>query len=103
MDENKQLNELNIRGMMATYYLGVGPRDVGNTLSFLGVPGGLIFHNVFYDNMDLFTAIMHKELEVIVEEELQKEIESTITYELTKDYSPDEIKEYIKKLLLIHH
>ena len=30
----------NLRAMMTAFYLGTGPRDVGNALYFLGVPGG---------------------------------------------------------------
>ena len=31
---------VNVRAMMAVYYGGVGLRDIGNTMSFIGVPGG---------------------------------------------------------------
>ena len=33
-------NAVNVRAMMAVYYGGVGLRDIGNTMSFIGVPGG---------------------------------------------------------------
>ena len=44
--------EVNIRAIMAVYYQGAGPRDIGNATSFLGVPGGKTFYNLFYNNMD---------------------------------------------------
>ena len=81
---------------MAVYYNGVGPRDIGNTLSFLGVPGGRTFHNLFYESMDSHTETMQKELQIIVDEGLQQEIVSTIKFVLANDYSEAEIKEYIK-------
>ena len=35
---------------MTSFYLGTGPRDVGNICSFLGVSGGHTWHNYFYKN-----------------------------------------------------
>ena len=95
-DSDEETNEVNIRAMMAVFYNGVSPRDIGKTMSFLGVPGGCTFHNLFYERMDSFTETMQKELQIIVDEGLQKEIESTIAYVLANDYSQKEIKEYIQ-------
>ena len=81
---------------MSVYYQGVGPRDVGQTMSFLGVPGGNSFHNVFYQNIDSVTNKMTKELQVIVDEGLIYEINATIKYELAADYTEEEIEEYIE-------
>lgn len=36
-DTNKEANELNIRAMISVHYNGVGPRDIGLTILFLGV------------------------------------------------------------------
>lgn len=46
---------VNLRAMMAAHYQCVGPRNIENTKSFLGVPGGNTFHNLFYKKIDLFT------------------------------------------------
>ena len=46
-----ELNNINLRAMMAVYYQGAGPRDISNVMSFLGVPGGHTFHNIFYKNI----------------------------------------------------
>ena len=39
----KESDAVNLQAMMAVYYGGVGPRDIGNTMSFLGLPGGGLF------------------------------------------------------------
>ena len=56
---------------MSVFHLGVGANDVGNTIPFLGFPGGSTFRNVFYNNLDEFTQTITKELDIIVEEVLQ--------------------------------
>ena len=82
---------------MSVFYLGVGANDVGNTMSFLGVPGGSTFRNVFYNNLDEFTHKITKELDLIVEEGLQQEIASTIEYQLGGKFTDVEIKDYVTK------
>ena len=70
---NKEPNELNVRAMVSVYYQGVGPRNIGNTISFLGVPGGgHTFYNLFYGNIDSFTEKVHDRLQIIVDVGLQK-------------------------------
>ena len=40
MRDNTSQMEINLRAMLASIYVGTGPQDVENVLSFLGVPGG---------------------------------------------------------------
>ena len=53
-DASQDPTETNLRAMMAVYYQGMGPRDIGNTMSFLGIPGGHAFHNLFYKQSHSF-------------------------------------------------
>ena len=45
-------NEVNLRSMLSTYYLGTGPVDIGNALSFLGLPGGHAYCTNYSRNME---------------------------------------------------
>ena len=45
-------DEVNLRSMFSTYYLGTGPVDIGNALSFLGLPGGHAYCTNYYRNME---------------------------------------------------
>ena len=84
---------------MAVYYHGAGSRDIGNTMSFLGVPGGHAFHNLFYKNMDSFTDKIHTELQEIVDEGFEKEIKASIQHELKDEYSDEEIEVFVTNYL----
>ena len=88
-EETSKSEGVNLRAMMAAFYQCGGPRDVGNTMSFLGVPGGNSFPKVFYNNMEHVTQKMNKELQVIIDEGFNKEIQGSIQYELAGDYSQD--------------
>ena len=96
LHDKKETEDVNLRAMMAVFYQGVGPRDIGNTLSFLGLPGGSSFPQLFYNGMDKFTKEMNTELQEIIDEGLENEIEATIKYELSEEYTAAEIQTYIK-------
>ena len=76
------------------YYQGLDLYDVDSIISFIGIPGGHTFHNLFYKNIDNLTEKMTKELQVIVDEGLQDEIKSKIEYELANKYTAFEIEEF---------
>ena len=81
---------------MVVFYQGAGPRDIGNTISFLGLPGGSSFPQLFYNGMKKFTNEMNSELQDIIDEGFEKEIEATINHELAGEYTATEIEMYIK-------
>ena len=78
---------LNLRAMMTAFYLGTGPRDVGNALSFLGVPGGNTWHNFFYENMEKVNNVIMSECQEMIDEGLWNEIRATIKSKLGSKYS----------------
>ena len=52
-------NEVNVRIIFSTYYLGNGPNDISNALSFLGIPGGCSYCTHYYRKMeDLNSKVM---------------------------------------------
>ena len=46
-EEDFNLWEPNLRGMMASFYIGSGPDDVRGALSFMGIPGGHSWKHIF--------------------------------------------------------
>ena len=84
---------------MTVYYQRTRQRDVGNTMSFLGVPGGHTFYNMFYKQSDSFHHKMNEELEYIIDKGLTSEIQATIEKELKGEYKPEEIHNYVQSFL----
>ena len=71
-------NETNVRAAISTYYLGTGPRDIGNSLTFYGIPGGHSFHGLYYENMDEINEKVLEICEDIVQDGLVEEIKGQI-------------------------
>ena len=80
---------------MTAFYLGTGPQDVGNALSFLGVPGGLTWNNFFYENMDDVNKLIMDECQAIINEGLWNEIRATIKSKLGSKYPMEEMEQLI--------
>ena len=81
---------------MTSFYLGTGPQDVGNALSFLGVPGGNTWHNFYYENMETLNNVIMSQCQEMIDEGLLNEIRATIKTKLGSKYSSDKIEEYIR-------
>ena len=94
-DENES-EDINLRAMMVVFYQDVGPRDIGNTISFLGLLGGHYFPQLVYHNMKKFAKKFDTELQVMTDKGVGNEIEATIKYELVGEYTAAEIQLYIK-------
>ena len=94
LDIKKGVN-VNLRATMTCFYLGNEPRDIGNTLSFLGVPGDHTWHNYFYNNKEEVNNKIMEECQAVIDEGLGEEIRATIKSKLGLEYSPNEINEYI--------
>ena len=45
--DKKETEDIDLHAMMAVFYQGTGPRDIGNTIFFLGLPGGSSFPQLF--------------------------------------------------------
>lgn len=80
--------------MLVVCYQCARPRNIGNIISFLGVPGDHTFHNIVCKNMETFTNKMHTELHEIINKGFDNEIKASIKHELKGEYSYDEIAKY---------
>ena len=92
-------NESNVRTALATYYMGVGPRDIGNSLGFYGIPGGHSFHGLYYENMDEINKNVMEVCEEIVQEGLLEEIKCQIKKQLGDKYTAEEVIQYTHNFL----
>lgn len=75
---DQESHEVDRRVMMAVHYQGSGPCNIGNTMSFFGVPGGHTIHALFYKITDSFTKKMNAALQVVMNEGLMREIRAKI-------------------------
>ena len=82
--------------MSSTYYLGTGPIDIGNFLSFLGLPGGHAYCTDYYRNMDDVNKKLMDVCSEIVNEGLGAEIKATIKMKLEGIYTQELIGVYIQ-------
>ena len=92
--ENKLL-ETNVRAMLASFYLGTGAEDIGNALSFLGVPGGHSWMNHFFKHSKEVNSKIIGLCEEIVREGLECEITAVIKERLGNKYSTADVDKYI--------
>ena len=92
--ENKLL-ETNVRAMLASFYLGTGAEDIGNALSFLGVPGGHSWKNHFFKHSEEVNSKIIGLCEEIVREGLECEITAVIKERLGNKYSTADVDKYI--------
>ena len=90
-----QSDDINIRTTMVVYYQGAGPRVIGNTIPFLGVPAGQTFRNIFYKSTNSFTTKIMKELQISIDKGLEEEITCTIKHELASEYTDAEITQFV--------
>ena len=81
------------------FYLGTGPEDVGNVLSFLGVPGGHLWENIYFKNSKLVNIEIVKLCGSIIEEGMMMEIRATIKDKLDGQYLSDDISRYIDNFM----
>ena len=97
--EGKKEIEMNLRAMFASFYVGTGGQDVASILTFLGVPGGHSWHNIFHKNSETVNRRIIELCEVIVEEGLMMEIRAEIEAKLKGKYTSDEIDVYIHNFI----
>ena len=95
----KKETEENLRAIFASFYVGTGGQDVGSILTFLGVPGGHSWHNIFHKNSETVNRRIIELCEVIVEEGLKMEIRAEIEAKLKGKYTSDEIDVYIQNFI----
>ena len=94
-DNEKHLLETNVRAILASFYLGTGADDIGNALSFMGVPGGHSWKNHFFRHSEEVNSKIIGLGEEIVREGLEGEITSVIKEKLGDKYSTADVDKYI--------
>lgn len=88
------MNETNLNTVLSTYYSGTGLVDVGNTFSFLGIPGGHKYCGIFYKNIEGVNAKIIEVCAKIVDEGLVEEMTATIKQKLRDKYSDDKMNTF---------
>ena len=99
LNEEKKEIEMNIRAMFASFYVGTGSQDVASILTFLGLPGGHSWHNLFHKNSETVNRRIIELCEVVVEEGLKMEIRAEIEAKLKGKYTSVEIEKYIENFI----
>ena len=87
--------ELNLRAVMASFYIGSGCEDVASVVSFLGLPGGKSLSRSMSTKAEEINEQLLSVCKTVVAEGLKQEIAATI-HEILKDkYTYNEITQYI--------
>ena len=47
-----EIPEVNLRAMLTSFYISTVCQDFGSSMTFLGIPGGHSWHNIYSKNME---------------------------------------------------
>lgn len=92
-------NGLNIRAILGLFYIGTGHVDNGKPLSFLGIPGGPLWHNTFYSNSEIANAGIITLCRDIIGVALKLETAAIIREKLGVKCLPQEIEKYVNNFI----
>ena len=87
--------EINIRAVLSCFYHGTGTSDIGSGVSFLGVPGGLLFDRTANNHSEYVNSQISSVCQAIIKEGLTSKIKTIIKHRLVNEYSEEEIDVHI--------